>query len=249
MYMPEVGRWGAADPMSEKREWLSPYNYVQNNPVIRVDPDGAFDDFVFNQMGKFVRIDRNDRPDKLIVENSQTGVKQKYDFADPVADPQAIRNGAINQLAFVPQSEIQGMLEQQGAFDRSNQHGWVNFFQESIGSGKFDYSYSVIPRKFSGASFDPLTKPSPVLFLPEGESMAHNHMNFGNYLWAASGYTLGFSYATLQFAAHGNSIIDPGRANGYKAQLDSRDDQISIIKGAYHAQRNQYRKILEQRKK
>ena len=47
-----AGSWkvGAVDPMSERREWLSPYNYVQNNPVIRVDPDGAFD-FVQNANG------------------------------------------------------------------------------------------------------------------------------------------------------------------------------------------------------
>ncbi|CAN1576321.1 Rhs repeat-associated core [Spirosomataceae bacterium] len=42
-YDPVVGRWWAVDPLAEKREWLSGYNYVQNNPVLRIDPDGAFD--------------------------------------------------------------------------------------------------------------------------------------------------------------------------------------------------------------
>ncbi|WP_310589618.1 RHS repeat-associated core domain-containing protein [Dyadobacter sp. CY351] len=50
MYMPEIGRWGFVDPLAEKREWLSPYNYVQNNPILRVDPNGAFD-FVQKQDG------------------------------------------------------------------------------------------------------------------------------------------------------------------------------------------------------
>jgi hypothetical protein len=31
--------------MAHKREWLSPYNFVQNNPIIRVDPNGALDDW------------------------------------------------------------------------------------------------------------------------------------------------------------------------------------------------------------
>lgn len=29
--------------MAHLREWVSPYNFVQNNPLNRIDPDGAFD--------------------------------------------------------------------------------------------------------------------------------------------------------------------------------------------------------------
>jgi hypothetical protein len=33
------------------------------------------------------------------------------------------------------------------------------------------------------------------------------------------------------------------RRNGYPAQWDSKDDQHSIIKGIYHAQTQDYRKL------
>lgn len=39
----QILRWVSTDPMANKREWLSPYNFVQNNPILRTDPTGALD--------------------------------------------------------------------------------------------------------------------------------------------------------------------------------------------------------------
>jgi RHS repeat-associated protein len=49
-YQPDIGRWGGVDPLAHKRDWLTPYNFVQNSPLWRIDPDGAFD-FVLNGQG------------------------------------------------------------------------------------------------------------------------------------------------------------------------------------------------------
>ncbi|WP_316929403.1 RHS repeat-associated core domain-containing protein [Indibacter alkaliphilus] len=43
-----VSRWISPDPMSEMRTWLSPYNFVQNNPLNRIDPDGRLDEWAYN---------------------------------------------------------------------------------------------------------------------------------------------------------------------------------------------------------
>ena len=40
LYDPRVGRWLSRDPLEAKYAGLSPYNFVNNMPIIAVDPDG-----------------------------------------------------------------------------------------------------------------------------------------------------------------------------------------------------------------
>lgn len=39
-YDPALGRWMNIDPMAEKYYNFTPYNYVMNNPMFFIDPDG-----------------------------------------------------------------------------------------------------------------------------------------------------------------------------------------------------------------
>ncbi|MEM7298598.1 MAG: RHS repeat-associated core domain-containing protein [Bacteroidota bacterium] len=39
-YDPAIARWGQVDPAAEKHAPWSPYNYVNGNPLSRIDPQG-----------------------------------------------------------------------------------------------------------------------------------------------------------------------------------------------------------------
>ena len=44
-YDSRLGRFLSVDPLAFERPALTPYNYVQNNPIMRIDPTGMLDTF------------------------------------------------------------------------------------------------------------------------------------------------------------------------------------------------------------
>lgn len=79
-YDPAIGRWMNIDPLAERRYELNPYNYVQNSPLFRFDPDGLTDFTLNKKTGEVEMIEGTDDkegPDRILKTNRKGEVKEK----------------------------------------------------------------------------------------------------------------------------------------------------------------------------
>ena len=252
MYNPTIARWTTSDPMSEKYYGISPYVYCANNPILFTDIAGnSYSEF--DVEGNYKRtVDDNwwhnlwhGRTGRIV--NDQNEVILSFKFADPKNDVKDLKNGTLQKIQFVEEKDVVSMLSKAGVFDEKNKTAnntlldrYSYVLHEGKGGHKMDFSYNAIPDQYEGVSTDPLDAPSPVLFLIDG--VAHNHMNFGNFLFGAGGKALGLTSFELRMGAQFNSIFNPG-SNNYKPQFDSNDDQFSIRMGVRHARQHHYKEM------
>jgi len=248
-YDAQIGRWGQVDPYSEKFVLWSGYVAMADNPLKFIDPNGK--EYInFDKNGNYINSTKNNWLHNFVhgkkgrILNDKGKATQKFSFADPKNDVASIKSGVINKVVFVQESEVAKMVSDAGGFTHGNKTENRSLFErysyirkEGEGGQKMDFSYSAIPKMYEGASDNPLQKPSPMLFLINGT--AHNHMNFGNFLFGATGEAIGFSLLELKTGAHYNSLRNPDK-NGYGRQIDSYDDQLSIRKGFNFARRQNY---------
>ena len=151
-YDPSLGRFTSVDPLAEERQWVSTYNFGQNNPVLRVDPSGLLD-WVYNKdKDQYVwDADVTGADDVDLADNTEyvglnkTDIDNHFEennnwftstFGDPNISSKSFTNYIGNEMnkkieKFIETGEAQRLDNIRGLYENSNKesHSGQIYFQ------------------------------------------------------------------------------------------------------------------------
>jgi RHS repeat-associated protein len=218
-YQNKLGMWLSVDPLANERAWVSPFNFVQNNPILRVDPDGRKDiiyDHLGNQTGvendnwfhNYLIGERNYITDQrgknrfLLGEQGLSVIKSK-NFQGFVADWET-SSGKTGLNARIT-AAIKG-------YNPMKENVLEYVLRESKDFGQMDQKQELNRNKLYGF-----------------RGRALNRNEAGNVVWGAAMNVLGMDSFGAFVAAHAGTLILRGR-------LDEPDEARAVILGNQYMQ-------------
>ncbi|WP_255424450.1 RHS repeat-associated core domain-containing protein [Apibacter sp. HY039] len=229
-YNPRESVWLSVDPLFEQT--MTSYQYCYQNPVKFIDPTGmkGTDDYVFDENGKFVRVDKKAGEDFLVIENSKTKQQTHYVFNDPKTDVAAINynmkkfGSKFKEHTFIyaMTSDWIDFHEKESCIEKMN---WISRNYKALtqsNGGKMDPSAYSLPRMLADVgeggtwtSTEIFTDKGPLFINQGGGNRAYNYMDEGNFMWGYFMVGIGF---TTNEALDGAKKIN---SNDTKADLNS----------------------------
>jgi RHS repeat-associated protein len=98
-YDAQIGRFIQVDPLADNRDWLTPYQYGQNNPITRIDPNGMLDVHITGDASEKAMEELQKSTSLRLTRNSKTGKVSASGEAKTKSDEkllEAIKSTTIN---------------------------------------------------------------------------------------------------------------------------------------------------------
>lgn len=109
-YDPAIGRFTTIDLFADSRNWLTPYNYVQNNPILRIDPTGALDDY-YDTQGNHLGNDGQGDNLRLVKEGQEQAVASKLNGAQTTEADRNVARSSDNSAVITVDPDVSSVIQ------------------------------------------------------------------------------------------------------------------------------------------
>ncbi|MDP2364612.1 MAG: RHS repeat-associated core domain-containing protein [Ignavibacteria bacterium] len=231
-YDSDLGRWLIVDPMASSRPGLTPYNYCQNNPLLRIDPSGMLDTRLeFDEEGNIKSIVDDGKVEITgAIVNKENEILQSFTFND-AKDAQALMNlfnDPSDWLATYNTDKVplSGIDTKFGSKDIVK--NIINGISPVLSSSSNYFSKlgatAMESIRFGSMDFtNQMTQPNSLKLI---NGVAYNQFDAGNYQWGMAMNILGYSYLETKLSSNIHARIKDGN-------WDSGPDQKAIYNGFY----------------
>ena len=225
--------WLSVDPLADKYPGISPYAYCNWNPVKYVDPDGR-DTLHFDANGKYTHRVQSDGSHVGILHRSNNSARE-FRFQDPNDANRFMTDKEYNNrlgeisandwlLGIMPVS-LSSVYKATRPSISDRLKGRYIAALSSTANGSMDYM------RLNEPNYNMVKNAQQLLMLVDGIPLAQQPSNMGNMLWGLKLHRLGFSLPMCLIGAHAYTIFGGMTGKYTKIELDSFDDQCSIILG------------------
>jgi uncharacterized protein RhaS with RHS repeats len=188
MYDPQIGRWHSPDPASELYYSWSTYQYVRNNPINRIDPNGMFDyGYTIDNDGNIKKVDDTGVDKNGVNQYDVLYKKEEYEAAKTSGETNEYGNPEPENQLTVTDTDILPSLEQNNqATSITSENEAFNVFKFASDNSKVEWGLVGYEENgsnqyalYTDQGSDNLRMPQYALNLDNTQSFLHSHPRAG----------------------------------------------------------------------